>query len=92
MYIFESLDFPVTERRFNAYYAEFRSVRVDDVRLHEHDGDELIFVLEGTLGLYVRDQETVLKDGDSVYFNASLTHGYRRIGRKTCRALVVTMP
>ena len=46
----------------------------------------------GTLGLYVRDHETFLEDADSVYFNASLKHGYRRIGRNSCRALVVTMP
>ena len=90
-YYFESLDFRATERRCSAYLAEFEAIPMDDVPLHRHDGDELLFVLEGTLGLYVRERETVLEAGDSAYFRASVVHGYRRIGRKACRALVVTM-
>lgn len=91
-YYFESLDFRATERRCSTYLAAFEAIPMDDVPLHRHDGDELLFVLEGTLGLYVRECETVLKAGDSAYFNASVVHGYRRIGRPACRALVVTVP
>ena len=91
-YFFESLDFPATERKFSAYYADFESLPIEDVRLHKHEGDEFIFVLEGKLGLYIRGKETALDKSDSVYFKAALKHGYRGIGRKRCRALVVTIP
>jgi quercetin dioxygenase-like cupin family protein len=91
-YTFESLDFEAKERRFNTFLAEFQSTPVDDIKLHKHSGDELLYVLEGSLGLYINNQETVLETGDSVYFNATLKHGYRRVGRKPCRAIVVTMP
>ncbi len=88
-YRFESLDYGATERKLNAYLAEFESMAVDDVRLHRHEGDEFLFVLSGTLGLYVEDHELVLEAEDSVYFPARRPHGYRRIGRKRCRAVVV---
>jgi transcriptional regulator with XRE-family HTH domain len=91
-YHFESLDFAATERRLSAYLAEFHAVPLDDVLLHRHDGVELIYVIEGKLGLYIRDEETVLDTRDSVYFDSTRQHGYRRVGRKTCRALVVTVP
>src|SRR5437868_13614258 len=39
-YAFESLDYPVVERRFNAYYAEFLRVPTEPPRLHEHPGVE----------------------------------------------------
>ena len=76
-YHFESLDFPAKERRFSAYLADFQPSAVDDVRLHRHQGAEFIHVLEGKLGLYIREHETVLEQGDSVYFDASQQHGYR---------------
>ena len=65
---------------------------VDDVKLHRHSGAEFIYVLEGKLGLDVRNEETTLAKGDSVYFDSSQQHGYRRVGRKACRALVVIAP
>ena len=89
---FESLDFPAKERRLNAYLADFQPAAVDDVKLHRHQGVEFIYVLEGKLGLYIRQQETTLMEGDSVYFDSSQQHGYRRVGKKVCRGLVVVLP
>ena len=91
-YHFESLDYGATERKLSAYLAEFESRPMDDVRLHRHDGDEFLFVVTGTLGLYVEDRELILEAEDSAYFRASRPHGYRRIGRKRCRAVVVVAP
>lgn len=89
---FESLDFPVNERKLHAYLADFQPAAIDDVKLHRHRGIEFIYVLEGTLGLYIRDDETKVEVGDSVYFDSGQQHGYRRVGRKACRALVVVVP
>lgn len=89
---FESLDFPAKERRLNAYLADFQPMTVDDVKLHRHQGVEFIYVLEGKLGLYIRQQETTLSEGDSVYFDSSQQHGYRRVGKRVCRGLVVVLP
>ena len=44
----------------NSYLGEFEARPVEDVRLHKHDGAELVYVLEGELGLYVRDREETL--------------------------------
>src|SRR6476659_341111 len=39
-YVFESLDYPATERRLSAYYAEFLPVATDKLRWHDHLGGE----------------------------------------------------
>ncbi len=91
-YYFESLDFPAEKRKMHSYLGEFESLPMEDVRLHKHDGAELVYVLEGTLGLYVRDGEQTMEAGDAAYLNATVLHGYRRVGREPCRALVVTVP
>jgi transcriptional regulator with XRE-family HTH domain len=89
-YEFESLDFPATERKLNAYYAEFYSSGTR--RMHEHAGVEFIYVLNGRLDITVNDQEHVLQTGDSMYFDSGQAHGYRRAGGRKCTALVVTVP
>ena len=89
---FESLDFPAAERRFNSYYAEFLPSKTGTSGRHHHGGAEFIYVLRGTLLLHVGNTEYRLKSGDSVYFDPTVPHGYRRHGSSACHAMVVTTP
>lgn len=87
---FESLDFAAVERRFNAFLADFPQVSVERMRRHQHPGGEFLYVLRGTLALHIGDDEHVLEADDSIYFDSSVPHGYRRQGPRVCNALVVT--
>src|SRR5688572_29902295 len=87
---FESLDYPATERRFNSYYAEFLPATKDNVRPHAHPGVEFIYVLHGRLTVGITGEEHAVAAGDSMYFDSSLPHFYKRTGGHTCAALVVT--
>ena len=90
-YLFESLDFPVTERKIEAFYAEFPH-DAPASELHRHDGAELIYVVRGTLAVTVDEEETVLGPGDAMYFDSAAPHSYRRHGRPSCAAIVVVAP
>jgi mannose-6-phosphate isomerase-like protein (cupin superfamily) len=37
-------------------------------------------------------EEHALEEGDSMYFDASVAHGYRKSGKKPCAAIVVSAP
>ena len=89
-YRFESLDYGATERRFNAYYAEFLPQPKDRMRPHSHPGVEFLYVLQGTLHLQVAEQEHVLEAGDAIYFDSHVPHAYRRAGTRSCCAIVIT--
>ena len=89
-YRFESLDYPATERRFNCYYAEFFPAAPERLRPHEHPGVEFIYTIEGALSVHVGAEEHVLSAGDSMYFDSTVPHAYRRSGGRQCRAVVVT--
>lgn len=91
-FFFESLDFTAVERRLNAYYAEFEQVAAEKARPHQHAGVEFLYVLRGQLALCVANEDHLLDGGDSVYFNSTRPHSYRRIGAKPCSALVVSVP
>jgi quercetin dioxygenase-like cupin family protein len=53
---------------------------------------EFILVVQGSLGLRVGTDEHVLGAGDSVYFESTVPHAYRRVAGRTCSAVVVTAP
>lgn len=89
-YRFASLDYPATERRFNSYAAEFLPIAADKLRPHEHAGVEFIYVVQGTLSVHINGDEHALDTGDSIYFDATLPHAYRRSGGRACHAIVVT--
>ena len=87
---FESLDFSAVERKLNAYYAEFRPLPPGKARSHHHAGVEFLSVLRGTLQMRVGSEEYVLESGDSIYFDSSVPHSYRRLSQKGCVAIVIT--
>jgi transcriptional regulator with XRE-family HTH domain len=90
-FYFESLDFPVPNRALNSYFAEFEPVEAQNSRLHEHPGIEVLYVLSGKLELATREDKHELAEGDAIYFDSTVPHGYRRLGPKRTTALVVTL-
>jgi quercetin dioxygenase-like cupin family protein len=90
-YYFESLDYEAVERKMNGYLVEFQPVaRTARLRTHTHPGGEFIFVLDGTLELTVGNDQFTLEREDSIYFDSSRPHTYRRSSQRRCRAIVMT--
>ena len=55
-----------------------------------HEGEELIFVLEGTTEFHYAGESYILKAGDCAYFDASAEHYGRCLGEKPVKMLMVT--
>jgi transcriptional regulator with XRE-family HTH domain len=89
-YHFESLDFKTNERKTSAYIADFEPVMEEKLKPHQHPGSEFLHVLKGRLGLRIGIEHYELDAGDSVYFDPSVPHTYRRVGKPACQALIVT--
>ena len=77
--------------------AEFFIVSVDP-KLQEtipetnsHPGQEFNYVLEGTLKVYIHNNEIVLKEGDSIYFDSNYEHAMEAVGGKSVKFLAVIM-
>lgn len=89
-YTFESLDFPAVDRKLNAYLAEFHKLAAEKVRPHQHPGVELLYLISGKLEIRIDSRTEVLETGDSIYFDSSVLHSYRRLSPRRCSAVVVT--
>ena len=90
-WLFESLDYPVADRRMEAFYAEFPP-DAPPSEPHLHGSVEFIYVLSGGLSVDVDGEERVLITGDAMYFDSCVPHSYRRDGKDVCTALIVTAP
>ena len=89
-YHFESLDFKANGRKLNAFYAEFEPVPVEQVRMHQHAGVELLYLMCGSLELTIGSDTHRLDAGDAIYFDSAVRHNYRRLGQRSCNGIIVT--
>jgi len=90
-YHFESLDYPVSDRKLNGYYAEIEAEE-EPSEPHEHPGAEIIYVLRGELVLNLEGKDFALSEGDAMYFDCAHSHTYRRKGPSPCAAIIVVAP
>jgi len=86
-YFFESLDFPVMDRKMEAYFAEF-PVRSKPSQLDQHEGEELIYVFKGRLAVNINGTDSLLETGDAMYFDAAVPHSYRSDGKTSSTAII----
>jgi len=86
-FYFESLDFPVADRSFEAFRTEFADTSPTEP--HTHTGAEFIYVMEGSLEVTIKKEKHRLEVGDSMYFDPSPEHSYAKVGRSRCIAINV---
>jgi transcriptional regulator with XRE-family HTH domain len=87
-YFFESLDFPVNERKLEGFHAEFPQ-GAGPSEPHTHEGAELVYVLKGKLVINIGGEDYDLGESDTIYFDSSAPHTYRCAGRGDAAAVVV---
>lgn len=67
---------------------------LDDVGgLWAHEGEEFLHVLKGALAIHTDIYApTILQEGDSLYFDASMEHAYLNAGDRPAHVLVIVGP
>lgn len=90
-YLFESLDFAVTDRKMDAFLATFPA-QSKRSKPHHHDGVEFMYVVSGQIILEIDGEDFSLGEGNSIYFNSAAPHSYQREGRAVSTAIVVIVP
>ena len=55
----------------------------------QHDGEEFMYVIEGKQLLIYDGKEFIMEKGDCIYFDASVPHTGRSLGKKKARLLTV---
>lgn len=61
----------------------------DGTKPVDHEGEELMYILEGNVIFYYGRKKFSLKKGDCVYFDSSIPHRTEHIGKESTKSLVV---
>lgn len=58
---------------------------------NSHPGQEFDYVLEGTLKIYIHDNEIILEEGDSIFYDSSYEHAMEALNDKPAKFLAIIM-
>ncbi len=59
--------------------------------MHEHEGQEIDYVLSGKMQLYIGDISYELEAGDCAYFDSAIPHAEKNIGDDTLKFIAVVI-
>ncbi|HEX16329.1 MAG TPA: cupin domain-containing protein [Deltaproteobacteria bacterium] len=54
----------------------------EETAVFQHEGEEFLYVLEGTHEFIYGDQRYIMEEGDCVYFDSEVPHAGRSLGPK----------
>lgn len=86
--------------KYHALAAGFRHAMVEPfevtvehnnlaIQLNTHQGQEFVFVINGTLLINIASSDLVLNEGDSIYFDASKPHGMNALVGESVKFIAV---
>lgn len=58
-------------------------------KMYTHEGEEFIFIMDGTCEFIYGNDAYILEKGDHVYFDSNIPHSGRSLGEKQATLLVV---
>ncbi len=73
-YSYESLGHQKQNRQMEPFFVTLTPAEVFQVEPNQHDGEEIIFVLEGQVEVRLADHKDILNPGDSIYYDSNLPH------------------
>ena len=57
--------------------------------LYQHEGEEILFVIQGSMKFIHGSKQYIVNEGDCVYFDSSIPHFGESIGRKEVKCFMV---
>ncbi len=58
---------------------------------NSHPGQEFDYIIEGSLRFYIHDNEIILNEGDSIFFDSSYEHAMKALDNKTAKLLAIVL-
>lgn len=91
-YRYQSLAYNFSHKKAEPFLVTV-DVASDDasVPVNAHQGQEFIYMIEGTLKVIVDKQELLLNEGDSLFFDSGLQHGMKALYGKPARFLAIIL-
>jgi transcriptional regulator with XRE-family HTH domain len=87
-YSYEAIAYKFPNKKMEPFILTL-PVKPKKKNMYRHEGEELLFVLEGTMQFQYNNQEYIVEQGDCIYFDSSLPHFGESGGDQRVRCLMV---
>ncbi len=88
-YDYKSLAYNFAGRKIDPYLITVEpKPETEPVHMTSHSGHEFLYVLSGSVKVNVAKYESVLGEGDSIYYDSTYPHGMQAVGGKPAKLLV----
>ena len=91
-YIYKNLAYNFNHRKIEPLLVTVEPGTNADMETNSYEGHEFDYVLQGALRLKVGDQDMILNEGDSAYYDSIHPHAMQAYGDKTCVFLAMVIP
>ncbi len=88
-YKYQHLAAVFQHRRMEPFLVTVEPKDTEAVQKHAHDGQELNYVVEGNMTMFIGDAEVYVSPGDTIYFDAGTPHAMRAEQEMPCKFLAV---
>jgi len=90
-YKYQHMAFFFRQKKAEPFHVTVTPEDNTEMHLNSHEGQEFNFILKGSMRIKVDAQETVLHEGDAVYYDSSRPHGMVCEGDEPCEFLAIIM-
>ena len=87
-YCYEPLAPQFLNRRMDPYILTDHT-NTEKTPIFQHEGQEMLYVLEGAMKFFHGTQELIVEEGDCIYFDAGIPHYGESIGSKDLKCILV---
>lgn len=91
-YQYEPLAYPKIDKSMEPFIVEMEEREASDIVFNNHRGEEFLYVLHGCLEFYYGEDRVLLAEGDSLYFDSIIPHGYRGVDGPATTLVVIYRP
>ncbi len=88
-YIYIALETKKTNKNMEPFLVEFPIRDTEDMVFMSHEGEEFLYVTEGSVEFRTVDRVETLEAGDSIYFESDISHSFRCVSETPAKALAV---
>jgi transcriptional regulator with XRE-family HTH domain len=87
-YIGSPLAFKKSKKKMEPFIFEYPIMK-ESHDFFQHDSEEMIFVIKGTIKFKYGKKTIILKKGDCAYFNGKIPHGGRALNNRKAIAIII---
>jgi len=90
-YDYKHLAFTFRNKKAEPFMVTVEPKEGEEINYHTHDGQEFTYMVSGSIKFYFGDMVFELNEGDSMYFDSSIPHDSKALGKQPAVFIAVVI-